>query len=85
MKMAGLLRMAAGHTCIICGMDLLVIQILDWYNPFMDFMGHAMFVLYALCISAVCLGICEVYARRPKAVRRVRRRSYRKEERGCWK
>ena len=35
-----------GHICIICGLALMVIQVLDWYNPFMDFMGHSMFLLY---------------------------------------
>ncbi|HIR04867.1 MAG TPA: hypothetical protein IAB28_02745 [Candidatus Copromonas faecavium] len=46
-----------GHICIICGLALMVIQVLDWYNPFMDFMGHSMFLLYFLCIASFFLGL----------------------------
>ena len=41
----------------ICGLALMVIQVLDWYNPFMDFMGHSMFLLYFLCIASFFLGL----------------------------
>lgn len=73
MKVIELIKIIAGHACIICSIALLVIQILDWYNPFMDFMGHAMFVLYILCFSAICLGIIEVYVRQPKKKRKMLR------------
>lgn len=74
MKTALILKKAAGHLCIICSIVLLIIQILDWYNPFMDFMGHAMFVLYILCASATGLGIYEVYLKRLLKDRRERAR-----------
>ena len=74
MKIMELIKIVAGHACIICGIAILVIQIMDWYNPFMDFMGHSMFVLYILCIAAICLGICEVYVRIPQTIRKVRHR-----------
>ncbi|HIR14698.1 MAG TPA: hypothetical protein IAB31_12330 [Candidatus Choladousia intestinavium] len=61
MKKTEFLKKAAGHACIICSIVMVVIQILDWYNPFMDFMGHSMFVLYILCAAATFLGICQVY------------------------
>ncbi|MGI6008036.1 MAG: hypothetical protein ACOX8E_11170 [Ruminococcus sp.] len=73
MKMIKILKTAAGHICIICSIALLVIQILDWFNPFMDFMGHSMQLLYVLCISAAYLGICEVYVKRPNNMRKTRR------------
>ena len=78
MKLVGLLKDAAGHVCIICGIVLLVIQVLDWYNPFMDFMGHSMFVLYALCISAISLGISEVYMGKSDTAKNMK---YRKKDR----
>ena len=48
MKIVALLYRIAGHICLICSISVFVIQILDWYNPYMDFMGHSMFLLYAL-------------------------------------
>ena len=59
-------KIVLSHVCIICSIVLLAVQVLDWYNPFMDFMGHSMFVLYALCIGAICLGIAEAYINRPE-------------------
>lgn len=44
------------HICIICSIALLAVQILDWYNPFMDFMGHSIFLLYLLCVGTLLLG-----------------------------
>lgn len=70
MKIMEAIRKAAAHICIICSIVLLVIQILDWYNPFMDFMGHSLIVLYALLISASWLGAYEIYGRNRK--RRLR-------------
>lgn len=45
------------HINIICSLILLTVQVLDWYNPYMDFMGHTSWVLYILCISTILLGI----------------------------
>lgn len=66
MKAINIIKIIAGHTCIICGISMVVIQILDWFNPFMDFMGHSMFLLYALCAASVFLGVCEIYLRKPE-------------------
>ena len=46
-----------GHICIICGLALMVIQVLDWYNPCMGVRGNSMFLLYFLCIASVFLGL----------------------------
>lgn len=45
------------HINVVCSLILLMVQALDWYNPYMDFMGHASWVLYTLCISTILLGI----------------------------
>ena len=65
MKVVDLLKIIAGHICIICSISLMVIQILDWFNPLMNFMGNSMFLLYALCAASVFLGVCEIYLRKP--------------------
>ena len=69
MKTFRIIKMIMGHICIICSLALLVIQILDWYNPFMDFMGHSMILLYPLCISAAFLGAVELYGRKPETAK----------------
>lgn len=46
-----------GNICIICSIALLIIFILDWYNPYMDFLGHAKILLYPLCICSVYMGL----------------------------
>lgn len=61
MKITVFLYRLAAHVCRICSVCILVIQILDWYNPYMDFMGHAMFLLYILCFSAIWLSICSIF------------------------
>lgn len=63
MKVIRLLKTIAGHICFICGIAILVVRILDWHNPYMDFMGHSMCLLYSLCISAIFMGVCEVHLR----------------------
>lgn len=44
------------HINVVCSLILLTVQVLDWYNPYMDFMGHTSWVLYILCISTILLG-----------------------------
>lgn len=74
MKDLDIIKIIAGHICIICSISLVVVQILDWFNPLMDFMGHSMFLLYALCIASVFLGVCEIYLRKPETkLRRARK------------
>lgn len=74
MKGIDIMKIIAGHICVICSISFVIIQILDWFNPFMDFMGHSMFLLYALCIASAFLGACEVYLRKPEAKQRTVRR-----------
>lgn len=49
------------HINMICSLVLLMIQVLDWYNPYMDFMGHATWVLYTLCVSTILLSIFTMF------------------------
>ncbi len=50
-------REIAAHLCIICGIAFIIIQILDWYNPFMNFMGTSAVIRYLLCAGALTLGV----------------------------
>lgn len=33
-----IIKKILSHLCIICGIALLVIRVLDWFNPLMDFL-----------------------------------------------
>lgn len=49
------------HINVVCSLILLTVQVLDWYNPYMDFMGHSSLVLYTLCISTILIGILSAF------------------------
>ena len=36
------------NVCVICSMVCIALKVLDWYNPYMDFVGYAVFVPYIL-------------------------------------
>lgn len=57
-------RKLALHICIICGIACITAKILDWYNPFMDFFGHMIYVLIVFCVSAAALVISKIRAGR---------------------
>ena len=44
------------NSLIILGLSFLTMKILDWYNPLMDFSGHAQWLQYLLGIFAVLSG-----------------------------
>lgn len=48
---------------IVLGSSFLAIKILDWYNPFMDFSGHTLWLQYLLGIFAVLSGILHLFSR----------------------
>lgn len=50
------------NLCIICSMVCIALKVLDWYNPYMDFAGHAVFVPYILYISVFLYAILEAFA-----------------------
>lgn len=77
------LRRISAHINIICGMVVLTFQILDWYNPYMDFLGHAAPVVNLLCVSAAASGFLCVFGEEPGTGRNWIVRSEREE--GAWK
>ena len=46
----------------ICSMVCIALKVLDWYNLYMDFVGHAVFVPYILYISVFLYAILEAFA-----------------------
>lgn len=60
MRFLRLLQRMIVHICIICSLTIITVHVLDWYNPFMDFEGHARFVLYTLCIGTLISGLLYV-------------------------
>lgn len=50
------------HICTICSMVIIAVHVLDWYNPFMDFSGHATAILYLLCGAAILSGVLQIGA-----------------------
>ena len=49
------------HTLIVLALIFIVIEILDWYNPYMDFLGHAGAVLSLLCFCSVASGFLYIF------------------------
>lgn len=47
---------------IILGLAFLVIKILDWYNPLMDFSGRSEILQICLGVCAVISGIFQIFA-----------------------
>ncbi len=57
MKVKNKIRFVLGNICVVCSIVMVAARILDWYNPYMDFMGHTVFLLYLLCLSSVLLSL----------------------------
>ena len=57
MRFIRFIQRALIHICMICSLIMLVVHILDWYNPFMDFSGHTVLALYILCGGSILSGL----------------------------
>ena len=49
------------YMLIVLALIFIVIEILDWYNPYMDFLGHAGAVLRLLCFCSVASGFLYIF------------------------
>ena len=52
------------HICLICSLDCVAAMVLDWYNPFMDFAGHIVWVRMTLYMAILLLTINEYAGRK---------------------
>lgn len=44
------------HTGVICSLVCIAAKVLDWYNPYMDFSGHVLFMQLALYAAVILLA-----------------------------
>ncbi len=54
------------HLCVICSFACIIAEILDWYNPFMDFSGHMFYVHAALYLGVIVIAVTGRGQRRPR-------------------
>ena len=66
MKIVQWIQQLLDHELIILGLAFLVIKLLDWYNPFMDFSDHAQWLQYLLGISAIVSGVLHLLSKSRK-------------------
>lgn len=45
------------HVCVVCSFVGIIAKILDWYNPFMDFSGHMLFIQVLLYLAVLILAL----------------------------
>lgn len=45
------------HICVICSFACMIANILDWYNPYMDFSGHMFFAQITLYAAVIILAL----------------------------
>lgn len=64
MRAVSLIKGILLNICIICSMVCIALKVLDWYNPYMDFAGHAAFIPYILYISVFLYAMLEAFSRR---------------------
>ena len=61
-----ILRLFTAHICVICSLVFLIVKLLDWYNPYMDFVGQIAAVQYILYTGAFLLGVSQLCTRTRK-------------------
>lgn len=61
MRKMKLIRKIILHICVICTLTRLTARVLDWYNPYMDFMGHLQIAEYVLYTGILLLGITGLF------------------------
>ena len=66
MRAVSLIKGILLNICIICSMVCIALKVLDWYNPYMDFAGHAAFIPYTLYISVFLYAILEAISGRSR-------------------
>lgn len=44
------------HVCVVCSFIGIISNVLDWYNPYMNFSGHILFVHFILYVSVLTLA-----------------------------
>lgn len=66
MKIKRTISTLLANWLVILGLAFLVIKILDWYNPLMNFSGQTEILQIMLGICAVVSGVFHIFTDRPK-------------------
>ena len=66
MKIKNIILYILSNGLIIFGLTSLVIKILDWYNPFMDFSGHSDIIQCLLIAFAIITGVFYLFSKQKK-------------------
>ena len=64
MKIKNIFLYILSNGLIIFGLTSLVIKILDWYNPFMDFSGHSDIIQCLLIAFAIITGVFYLFSKK---------------------
>ncbi len=59
MRAVSIIKGVLLNVCVICSIVCIVLKILDWYNPYMDFTGHGIFAAYILYVSVFLYTVLE--------------------------
>lgn len=44
------------HLCVVCSFVCIIAKVLDWYNPYMDFSNHILFIQVLLYVVIIILA-----------------------------
>lgn len=58
------LKFIIDNGCIVFGIAVITFKILDWYNPFMNFLGSAEIIVYLLCAFSVISGFIHIFEKK---------------------
>lgn len=73
MKIKRFISNLLSNWLIILGLAFLIIKILDWYNPLMDFSGQSGVLQISLGVCAVISGVFHIFACRSKEAANIKR------------
>ena len=45
------------HICVVCSFIGTIVMVLDWYNPFMNFSGHIVYIQMLLYLSVFIMEL----------------------------
>lgn len=58
------------HIGVICSLVCITAKVLDWYNPYMDFSGHILFLQFTLYFTV----ILQVFIRKPDKAAEIKKK-----------
>ncbi|HIZ78827.1 MAG TPA: hypothetical protein IAA17_03485 [Candidatus Lachnoclostridium stercorigallinarum] len=62
MKRIGFIKKCFANICVIAGAVTIAVQILDWYNPYMNFSGYLWPVPWVFLVCSLVLAGLEIFS-----------------------